>query len=164
MEKKRITFTDYQKAELENSFKKFNPNNDGKIAIESVSQLLKSLENAHKPNGCKISSRGPFAFPNGQQECDFDSFIKVIEDALSDPIKFEKALEQSFRLMDLQGNGEINTDDLMKISEILNENITSEEEALRILQRAEVNPGENKMNQESLKTFLKNDLDRNYSP
>ena len=48
----------------------------------------------------------------------------------------------------------------MKISEILNENITSEEEVQRIMQRAEIARGENKMTQESLKYFLKNDLDR----
>lgn len=164
MEENRVLFTDYQRAELENSFKKFMPNQDGKISIDSVSNLLKSLEKAHTPNSCKITSKGPMAFPNGQQECDFEYFIKVIEDTLSDPVKFERALEQSFKMMDIQGKESINTEDLMKISELLNENITSEEEALRILQRAEINPGDNKMTKDSLKSFLKNDLDRNYSP
>lgn len=163
MEESRVTFTDYQRAELENSFKKFFPSPDGKISIESVGNLLKSLEGLHKRNG-KTTPRGPMLFPNGHTECDFEYFIKTLEDTLSDPVKFEKALEQSFRLMDIQGNESINTEDLIKISEVLNESITGDEEALRILQRAEINPGENKMTKESMKSFLKNDFDHNYSP
>ena len=164
MEEHRTIFTDYQKAELENSFKKFNPNRESKISIESIGNLIKSLESIQNARGNKLASRVSLAFPNGQEECDFEYFIKAIEETISDPEKFEKAVEQTFRLMDLQGNGSIGTQDLMKISEILNENITSEEEAQRIMQRAEIAPGENKMTQESLKYFLKNDLDRNYSP
>lgn len=164
MEEQRTFFTDYQKAELENSFKKFNPNSEAKVSIENIAGLLKSLERVHNSKNNKIASRTLPVFPNGHHECDFDYFIKTIEDTISDPVKFDKALEQTFRLMDLQGNGFINTHDLMKISDVLNENITSDEEALRILQRAEIGPGENKMTQESLKKFLKNDLDRNCSP
>ena len=164
MEENRVVFTDYQRAELENSFKKFFPSTEGKISVNSVNNLCRSLENLKSSNTGKSFTRGPLSFPNGEQECDFNYFIKVIEDTLSDPVKFEKTLEQSFKLMDIQGKGNINTDDLMKISEVLNENISSEDEALRILQRAENSSGENKMNKDSLKLFLKNDLDRNYIP
>jgi Ca2+-binding EF-hand superfamily protein len=164
MEGQRVFFTDYQRAELENSFKKFNPNSEGKISIESVNNLLGSLDSAHKPNTYKLGITGSLSFSNGETECDFDMFIKMIEDCLSDPLKFEKALEQSFKLMDLDKKGNINSADLIKLSEILGENISTQEEALRILQRAEISPGDNKLTQESIKSFLKNDINQSYSP
>ena len=164
MEDSRVTFTDYQRAELENSFKKFFPNADGKISINSVNNLCRSLEGIKHPNISKSIIRGPLNFPNGEHECDFEYFIKLIEETLTDPAKFEKALEQTFRMMDVQFKGAINSEDLISISEVLNENISSDDEAIRILQRAESAPGEPKISKESLKNFLKNDLDRNYIP
>jgi Ca2+-binding EF-hand superfamily protein len=129
-----------------------------------VNSLCRSLETLKHPNIGKSVIRGPLTFPNGDQECDFEYFIKLIEDTLSDPSKFEKALDQTFKMMDIQMKGAINSEDLIKISEVLNENISSDEEAVRILQRAESASGESRISKESLKTFLKNDLDRNYIP
>ena len=60
--------------------------------------------------------------------------------------------------MDFKGTGSISIENLIQISEILNENITTEEEALRIIQRAEVNPNENHLTLDGLKSFLINDI------
>lgn len=166
----RFHFTDYQRAELENSFKKFAPNSDGKISIESVNNLVKSLESAKKNQPCAdyvMDREGQSAvsksFLNGSNECDFDTFISTLEDAISKPEVFEKALAQSFRLMDIQNSGYIETQDLMQLADILGENLSGEEEARRIIHRAE-DPDEGKMTLKSLRAFLHNDIDQNLSP
>ena len=163
MEERKVVFTDYQKAELENSFKKFNPNKEGKISLESVHNLLNSLDTSPQPKP-KMNQKGLILASNEQQEWDFDFFIKTIEETLSDPIKFQNALEQTFKIMDFKGTGSISIENLIQISEILNENITTEEEALRIIQRAEVNPNENHLTLDGLKSFLINDIDHDFSP
>ncbi|CAG9321545.1 unnamed protein product [Blepharisma stoltei] len=165
-------FTDYQKAELENSFKKFSPNSEGKITIESVNNLIKTIEST-KSNKQEISPSDYSVDPqvaetktflNGSSECDFDTFISTLEDAISKPDVFEKALAQSFRLMDMRGTGFIEAQDLMQLAEILGENLSGEEEARRIIHRAEENSEDGKMTIKSLRAFLHNDIDSNLSP
>ena len=67
MEERKVVFTDYQKAELENSFKKFNPNKEGKISLESVHNLLNSLDTSPQPKP-KMNQKGLILASNEQQE------------------------------------------------------------------------------------------------
>lgn len=171
MEQQRcFKFTDYQRAELENAFKKFTPNAEGQISFENVQKLIHSIEdrkNSHleiegdESSGTEVTCS---SFPGGANEVSFDQFIAILEESISSPQAFEKALARSFRLMDLKNNGFVDAQDLMKIGDLLGESISSQEEARRILSRAQ-DLGENgKLTLKSLRAFLYNDLDPTLSP
>lgn len=125
----KFEFSDYQKAELENAFKLFHPNEQGKINLNTIKDVIHNFENQSRSSENTQITLNEDVFPTGTQECDFDQFIKIIEDMLNDPESLEKSMMHTFRLLDFKKSGYIDKQDLMSAAEILGERIADEEEA-----------------------------------
>jgi len=168
-EEKSFKFTEYQKAELEGAFNKFNPDDQGKISIGNVQSFVEKLENSGeqrtpKNPGRNIGLSYSSCFPNSSPECDFESFVSTIENAISDPVVFNRALKQTFKLLDLNNRGFISPEDLVQLGSLLGERIPNEEEGARILSRVQELTDEDRMNLESLRAFFHNDFDQESYP
>jgi Ca2+-binding EF-hand superfamily protein len=158
MEQESLRLSEYQKAELENTFRLFNPNSEGKIHISQLVSLLDRLEagfddqterRPHRQQSLSESSSpltqpsSPLyprcesrlsvqGFPNGSEECDFETFLRIIEENISSA-HVGASLAHTFHLMDLRKIGKIEAQDLRAVAELLGEPIESEGEALRLL-------------------------------
>jgi Ca2+-binding EF-hand superfamily protein len=157
-QQEKLQLSEYQKAELENTFRLFNPNSEGKIHISQLSNLLDLLETGldaqterkpHRQQSLSESSSpltqpsSPLnpryeprvsvsSFPSGSEECDFETFLRIIEDNISSD-HVGASLTHTFQLMDLRKIGKIEAKDLKTVAELLGEPIESEGEAQRLL-------------------------------
>mmetsp|Transcript_9574 Transcript_9574/g.18665 ORF Transcript_9574/g.18665 Transcript_9574/m.18665 type:complete len:192 (+) Transcript_9574:2298-2873(+) len=161
MEQEKLQLSEYQKAELENAFRLFKPNSKGKIHVSQVTNLLEGLEIAREeqptervgvyrvhslsetnspltqppsPLSGRPESRFSLnSFPNGEDECDFETFLKIIEENMSSYDSLEESLRHTFKLIDVKRTGKIEAQDLKTVADLLGEPIESDAEAQRLL-------------------------------
>lgn len=154
----KFVLSDYQIAELENAFRMFSPNADGKIHISKLLDILESFRAAYPqvpemnrplrvqslsetsspliqpPSPDSTSSeQKSLTFTNDSEECDFETFLKLIEDQITSPETVEDNLTHTFQLLDIKKTGRIEASDLRAVAEILGEPIESEAEAQKLL-------------------------------
>lgn len=157
---KNFRFNDYQRAELENSFKLFNPDSTGEISYSAVSNVLVNLREASISNPIRRRTEPHASLHGASSICskasyDYEKFISTVETTLNDPELLDKALHKVFDMMDLRKVGFVDKRDLMAIGHIIGEKITDEEEAMKLLSR--VDAAGTRINFESLKNYVMND-------
>lgn len=158
---KSFKFNDYQRAELENSFKLFNPDANGEISYSAVQNVLGNLREAAISNPIRKIKTEPGASLHSASSMtrasyDYDQFISTVEATLNDPETLDKALHKVFDMMDLRKVGFVDKRDLMAVGHIIGEKIADEEEALKLLSR--VDPSGTRINFDNLKSYVMNDI------
>lgn len=117
--------TDEERAELEETFKLLDRNNDGYLTVQELGEAMRAM--AQHPTEYEIQEL--VKKPEGEEGpalTDFDTFLTIMAKRLSVP-EAEDQLLEAFKVFDKEGTGVLSAADLRKIVTTMGEKLTDEE-------------------------------------
>ncbi|KAG2221850.1 hypothetical protein INT45_003564 [Circinella minor] len=127
-----------KRLELEEMFTAFDKDKDGKISQVELQEMLKSA-GVSEASGTTAISMLQKIHTDNDGNLTFEEFAKLMRPTLSNPIRLTKKqeeLKEAFDAFDRDGNGVINTEELLLMMNQLGDRITKEE-AEKMIQEAD---------------------------
>jgi len=128
-----INVTPEFREELKEAFKIFDKDGDGKITVDEVENLLKSLgERATRADALEMIAK---VDKNNDGTIDFEEFVTLMASAKSSP---DEEMLAAFKVFDEDGSGTITIDELRKVMRKLGEKVT-EDQLKEMIKAADTN-------------------------
>eukprot|EP01087_Luapelamoeba_hula_P013372 TRINITY_DN3819_c0_g1_i1.p1 TRINITY_DN3819_c0_g1~~TRINITY_DN3819_c0_g1_i1.p1 ORF type:complete len:142 (+),score=35.97 TRINITY_DN3819_c0_g1_i1:121-546(+) len=94
-------------AEIKECFKCFDTDNDNKLLVSDIGQVIRALGKA--PLQSEVEAMEEEA---GGETVDYDTFVKFYQRRMKKPRDLEEDMRRAFKAMDASGNGTITTAEL----------------------------------------------------
>ncbi|KAI9249707.1 hypothetical protein BDA99DRAFT_523410 [Phascolomyces articulosus] len=127
-----------KRLELEEMFTAFDKDKDGKVSPAELQEMLKSA-GVSEASGTTAFSMLQNVHTDKDGNLTFEEFAKLMRPTLSNPIRLTKKqqeLKEAFDAFDRDGNGVINSEELLAMMQQLGDRITKEE-AEKMIQEAD---------------------------
>ena len=139
-----------QKAELKEAFGLFDKNGDGKISVDELEAVIRSM--GQKPTREEVKCMMENMDKDGNGTIEFDEFLEMMTSRCSrdDEDAVETEMKEAFKIFDKDGNGFITKDELKDVMKSLGE-VLSDEQLDEMMKECDLNGDE----QVSFPEFLK---------
>ncbi|XP_074587129.1 calmodulin-1-like [Curcuma longa] len=112
-------------AEYKEVFSFFDKNGDGRITIEELARVIRSMGHVD-PTKQELQSMIMEVDVNGNGTIEFNEFLSVMDRKMTEE-EAEEELREAFRVFDIDQNGFISASELMSVMIDLGNNVTKEQ-------------------------------------
>ncbi|XP_063429141.1 calmodulin-like [Mytilus trossulus] len=117
-------FTEDQLEEIQNIFKHFNKNKDGKLSSIDLGLLMRAFNQS--PTEAELQDIIKEIDQRGNEGIDYEEFLELMSDAMRQPCT-DDDYREVFNVYDKDGNGIIASDEFRAAMNSMGENLSKEE-------------------------------------